>query len=64
MTATVLPSGDTRGKFICILGAAMMRSRPVDASTWPSVAIHQLLSPLPLALVTTKPLPSGVQSYS
>ena len=64
MKATVWPSFDMRGMFICIAGAARMRKAPLAASTWPSVATHQLLSPLPLALVTTKPLPSGVQSYS
>jgi hypothetical protein len=64
MKATVAPSDDTRGMDICIFGAASTRSRPLSASTWPSVASHQLLSPLPRALVTTKPRPSGVQSYS
>jgi hypothetical protein len=64
MKATVRPSGETCGMFICIFGAASTRSLPLEASTWPRVAIHQLLSPLPLALVITKPLPSGVQSYS
>ena len=36
----------------------------VAASIASSVATHQLLSPLPSAVVATKPRPSGVQSYS
>ena len=50
--------------FICILGAAITRVAPLVRSTASSLAIHQLLSPLPLAAVVTKPRPSGVQSYS
>ena len=62
--ATVLPSGDTRGKSSCVLGLAMFVTAPVAASTRSSVATHQLLSPLPSAEVTTNPVPSGVQAYS
>ena len=69
MKTTVLPSGDTRGWLNWVVGAAISRAviavAPALArSKASSLATHQLLSPSPLAAEATKPLPSGVQSYS
>ncbi len=64
MYATLRPSGETRGKLSWVAGFAIDVTAPVVASIRSSVATHQLLSPLPSAVVATKPRPSGVQSYS
>ena len=65
MKATVRPSGDTRGWFICTFGAAMRvhgAGRGVDPVELGDPPIVVAIAER--ATSTTKPRPSGVQSYS